>query len=88
MARPERFELPTPWFVARYSIRLSYGRGDGRTVAESGACFNHRTMRPAARGSMKSRFGVDGFMGFMGLTTGGGERGIRTLDGATNPILP
>ena len=26
MARPERFELPTPWFVARYSIQLSYGR--------------------------------------------------------------
>jgi hypothetical protein len=28
MARPERFELPTPWFVARYSIQLSYGRTD------------------------------------------------------------
>jgi hypothetical protein len=27
MARPERFELPTAWFVARYSIQLSYGRG-------------------------------------------------------------
>ena len=26
MARPERFELPTTWFEARYSIRLSYGR--------------------------------------------------------------
>ena len=26
MARPERFELPTAWFVARYSIQLSYGR--------------------------------------------------------------
>ena len=29
MARPERFELPTPWFVARYSIQLSYGRVAG-----------------------------------------------------------
>ena len=28
LARPERFELPTPWFVARYSIQLSYGRAD------------------------------------------------------------
>ena len=28
MVRPERFELPTPWFVARYSIQLSYGRVD------------------------------------------------------------
>ena len=25
LARPERFELPTPWFEARYSIQLSYG---------------------------------------------------------------
>ena len=26
MARPERFELPTLWFVATRSIQLSYGR--------------------------------------------------------------
>jgi hypothetical protein len=26
MVRPERFERPTLWFVARYSIQLSYGR--------------------------------------------------------------
>jgi hypothetical protein len=29
LARPERFERPTPWFVAKYSIHLSYGRGEG-----------------------------------------------------------
>lgn len=28
MARLERFELPTPWFVAKYSIQLSYRRTD------------------------------------------------------------
>ncbi len=26
VARPERFELPASWFVARRSIQLSYGR--------------------------------------------------------------
>ena len=26
MARPEGFGPPTAWFVARYSIQLSYGR--------------------------------------------------------------
>ena len=26
VARPERFELPTCWFVASHSIQLSYGR--------------------------------------------------------------
>ena len=25
MAHPGRFELPTPWFVVKYSIQLSYG---------------------------------------------------------------
>ena len=34
MARPERFELPTAWFVARYSIQLSYGRVVCLLVAE------------------------------------------------------
>ncbi len=26
LARPKRFELLTPWFEAKYSIQLSYGR--------------------------------------------------------------
>ena len=28
VARPERVELPTFWFVARRSIQLSYGRAE------------------------------------------------------------
>jgi hypothetical protein len=36
LARPERFELPTPWFVAKYSIQMSYGRVS-RIIAESWA---------------------------------------------------
>ena len=31
LARPERFELPTFWFVARHSIQLSYGRAKLQT---------------------------------------------------------
>ncbi len=30
LARPERFELPTNWFEASYSIQLSYGRVERR----------------------------------------------------------
>ena len=35
MARPARFERATAWFVARYSIQLSYGRVRGRTIGMS-----------------------------------------------------
>ncbi len=37
MARPERLELPTCWFEARRSIRLSYGRALCSMVAEMSA---------------------------------------------------
>jgi hypothetical protein len=41
MVRPERFELPASWFVARRSIQLSYGRKDDQTPRCG--CPEHRT---------------------------------------------
>ena len=35
MVRPERFELPASWFVARRSIQLSYGRARGANINTS-----------------------------------------------------
>jgi hypothetical protein len=49
LARPERFELPTPWFVARYSIQLSYGRAavQGRICSDRGSVARvRRSLRP------------------------------------------
>ena len=53
LARPERFELPTPWFVARYSIQLSYGRAaeaSGARASREAAYLKRRSRgRPPAR---------------------------------------
>ena len=35
MVRPAGFEPTTPWFVARYSIQLSYGRPAGNYIKNS-----------------------------------------------------
>ena len=48
VARPERVELPTFWFVAKRSIQLSYGRA----VVSS---FNYTEIRRQAA-TMLSRF--------------------------------
>jgi hypothetical protein len=61
--RPERFELPAFWFVARRSIQLSYGRISFRTAFQqltagsalsSTATFGHSKMRRKAPG-LKTR---------------------------------
>ncbi len=36
LARLARFERATAWFVARYSIQLSYRRGEGRYYKDEG----------------------------------------------------
>ncbi len=51
MARPKRFELLTPWFEAKYSIQLSYGRINSRNdiKIKSGAPEEIRTPDPLVR---------------------------------------
>ncbi len=50
MVRPERFELPTLWFVARCSIQLSYGRTKNKSaeisiISETLASMKARSLR-------------------------------------------
>ena len=53
MVRPERFELPTLWFVAKYSIQLSYGRTLStfsyyQTFSIAGICKRYPPMHAVA----------------------------------------
>jgi hypothetical protein len=47
VVRPERFELPASWFVARRSIQLSYGRKDDQTPRRGSP--KHRMAQPYGR---------------------------------------
>ncbi len=64
MVRRERFELPTAWFVARYSIQLSYRRT--RFFDLPHFRFNETP--------------VNKNLCFTNFCFTGGEGGIRTLD--------
>ena len=46
MARPERFELPTFWFVARHSIQLSYRRVEAAHSRGAPPLESSRPARP------------------------------------------
>jgi hypothetical protein len=54
MARPERLELPTYWFVASRSIQLSYGRAFSSLPARS------RLVNRGNRAFMAAGFGLQG----------------------------
>ena len=85
VARPERFELPTPKFVAWCSIQLSYGRAEAklcRTFAfPSTSCHHTDTACRDFPEEKNRRLSA-------AISQSGGVRGIRTLDGAFDPILP
>jgi hypothetical protein len=51
LARPERFELPTSWFVARHSIQLSYGRAALRGPGGETSCLIRLRLRDYPRKS-------------------------------------
>ena len=96
MVRPERFELPTPWFVARYSIQLSYGRVDAELYLKIPSGMAERGRSRASRAPRHSYVPVQqdshppGSNLFRAIfreggsenpfPEDGGERGIRTLD--------
>ncbi len=67
MVRPERFELPTSWFVARRSIQLSYGRkaqSDGHALTAPFRAANSTTSNADHNLDVAEREGFEPSMGF------------------------
>ncbi len=86
VVRPERFELPTAWFVARYSIQLSYGRKEGGDYRDINSWCQPRFSAEKKLGHWPTTrinpLGASQIKKIKGLEVSlGGERGIRTLDG-------
>jgi hypothetical protein len=55
MVRPERFELPTLWFVAKYSIQLSYGRTHTHHAADAGSGAGVGAISGSSFGNLQTR---------------------------------
>ena len=74
MARPERFELPTAWFVARYSIQTELrARGEGCEVSGGAVATVNRIAAV-----MVARFAVFSIL----------RRGLRAPDMPDRPLVP
>ncbi len=58
MARPEGFEPPTTWFVARYSIQLSYGRAERGIIGGPAQAVKKRTRPQAGRSAQLGRLNI------------------------------
>ena len=94
--RVEGFEPPTAWFVARYSIQLSYTRHDILSIkslklpffaqSENGAGGGIRTPDRLVRSQVL--YPAELHPRFKDLYKNGGGGEIRTLEQAINPLLP
>ena len=62
MVRPERFELPASWFVARRSIQLSYGRITAANITIRSA--DHHSRGRTYHHRMPERDGFEPSKGF------------------------
>ncbi len=86
MVRVEGVEPPTAWFVARYSIQLSYTRDLylnlllHQTLIKNGARGRSRTSDRLVRSQVLYPAELHAHC-FLSLRNGG-EGGIRTLDGS------
>jgi hypothetical protein len=78
VVRPERFELPTSWFVARRSIQLSYGRTCKPNTGNPERAELRMASKACCSSTSPARLTRNDYQRSRAI---GGEGGIRTLDG-------
>ena len=81
MARLAGFEPTTPWFVAKYSIQLSYSRAKPMSIAQK-ACLS----REPARGSNTRRDVVEGAAPIRTMNPALARRSSAKAEGSRYPI--